>query len=177
MKKIITIIFLLVLGQVTLCQAKIIITSGYGFGFAASFADSVVYITPIQKMDSLFMDSKSKLVIGTENFSAQLKDYMESQLDEAGRTCVFFYDIKEANLQKQLKKLRKRYSESKNGHFIIREVSEKDFRFICMDMTDQMDAKSKALEAKKAEKTKKQDKHSKHSKRSKKAEKEVASKK
>lgn len=132
-------------------QAKIVITPGYGFGFAASFCDSTVYFTEIQYMDSLFMEDRSKLVIGTENFSAQLKTYMESQLDETNRTCVFFYDVKQADLEKQRKKLWERYANPKKGQgrFIMKTVKANDFAFSCVDMSDQMDARSKALEEKK----------------------------
>lgn len=142
--------------QTLLCQAKIVITPGYGFGFAASFRDSTVYFTEIQYMDSLFMEDKSKLVIGTENFSSQLKEYMESQLDETDRTCVFFYNTKQSALEEQRTKLWTRYANPKKGqgHFIMKTIKAGDFAFCCVDMSDQMDARSKAFEEKRKQESK-----------------------
>ncbi len=158
MKNTIAILSFLLFVQISTCMAKIVIQPGYAFGFAASFSDSIVYITEIQKMDSLFVDSKSGLAIGTENFSSQMKDYLESHLDETNRTCVFFYNTELKKLQKTYKELKKRYEGTKSTHFIIKLISSKNFYFSCIDLTDQMDTKSKAFEDKKKIKNKSKNK-------------------
>ena len=46
----------------------------YVFGIAASFNDSVVYITDIQQVDSAWMATKTKFLLGRNNYSNQLKE-------------------------------------------------------------------------------------------------------
>lgn len=76
MKKIIkTAIMALVLcsGWTLQTTAKGKMEPRYVFGFSASFADSTVYFTDIQKLDSTWIDTKSKFLLGREQYSSQLK--------------------------------------------------------------------------------------------------------
>ncbi len=115
-------------------SAKTIISSAYVFGFSASFNDSIVYFTEIQKMDSLFMDNKNKFVIGIDNFSAQMKNYLENQRDERTRTCIFFYALDKKKLDKRYAKLQKRYGE--NSGFIVKYIKKEDFSFTAIDLSE-----------------------------------------
>ena len=56
-------------------SAKQKIEPRYLFGFAASFADSTVYFTDIQKVDSAWIDTKTKfLLAGYANAMAHAKE-------------------------------------------------------------------------------------------------------
>ena len=46
----------------------------YMFGFAASFNDSTVYFTNVQTVDSAWMDTKTKFLLGRDNYSYQLRN-------------------------------------------------------------------------------------------------------
>ena len=116
---------------------KIVITSANAFGFSASFTDSTVYFTNIRTADSLFMDNKTKFILGRENYSYQLKDYIENQLGGKNRTCVFFYNVNAKKLQKQYNKMREKYQ---GGSFIVKTISDSEFSFTPVDMSEQVDA-------------------------------------
>ena len=64
----------------------------YMFGFAASFNDSIVHFTEIQTVDSVWVDQRTKLMLGRENYSNQLRDFMTDKQQMPNRTCVVFYN-------------------------------------------------------------------------------------
>ncbi|MDO4802165.1 MAG: hypothetical protein Q4A15_08360 [Prevotellaceae bacterium] len=80
------------------------------------------------------MDNKNKFVIGIDNFSAQMKNYLENQRDERTRTCIFFYALDKNKLDKRYAKLQKRYGE--NSGFIVKYIKKEDFSFIPIDLSE-----------------------------------------
>ena len=108
------------------------------------------------------MNSKNKFVIGIENFSAQMKDYLENKRDERTRTCIFFYDLDKKKLDKRYAKMQKRYD--KNGEFVVKYIKKEDFSFIPIDLTEDIQSlegtdntpkkKDKSKKEKKAKKQK-----------------------
>ncbi len=72
-------------------QAKVEPTTAYMFGFASSFNDSTVYITSVQKVDSVYLSHKNLFLEGRDNYSFQLRDYLES-IGEPKRTCIVMFD-------------------------------------------------------------------------------------
>ena len=77
----------------------------YLAGVSASFADSLVFFTDIQYVDSAAVDDNDMLV-SRASYSIQLKDYLEQKQGEKNRTCFMFFNRKKAKLQKEMKKLR-----------------------------------------------------------------------
>jgi hypothetical protein len=65
--------------------------TAYIFGFASSFNDSTVYFTDVQKVDSAYFTRKSKFLVSRENYSYQLRDYLEQQ-GAGKRTCVVMFE-------------------------------------------------------------------------------------
>ena len=49
----------------------------YMFGFAASFNDTIVHFTDVQAVDSVWMDSKTHFLLGRENYSNMLRNYLD----------------------------------------------------------------------------------------------------
>ena len=93
-------------------QAKLIQPAHvYMFGFSASFKDSVVYITEIEDVKGAWIDSKSKFLQNRDSYSYQLKQHMTDQYQEPERVCVVFYATSKKEIEKKLKKLRKKYKE------------------------------------------------------------------
>ena len=91
----------------------------YLAGVSASFADSLVFFTDIQFVDSAAVDEKDMLV-GRASYSYQLKDYLEQKQGEQNRTCFMFFNRKKAKLDKEMKKLKEKYQ--KGGTLVIRDV-------------------------------------------------------
>ena len=93
-------------------QAKLIQPAHvYMFGFSASFKDSVVYITEIEDVKGAWIDSMSKFLQNRDSYSYQLKQHMTDQYQEPERVCVVFYTTSKKEIEKKLKKLRKKYKE------------------------------------------------------------------
>lgn len=114
----------------------------YMFGFSASFQDSVVYMTDVQDVAGAWMDNKSKFLISRDNYSYQLKHYLEG-IGEKNRVCMVFFAKSKSKAERQYLKLRKQYlgqgknkkKKKKNGKgnapaiYDIKYISSQDFRF------------------------------------------------
>lgn len=90
-------------------QAKVEPTTAYIFGFASSFNDSTVYITSVQKVDSVYLSHKNLFLEGRDNYSFQLRDYLES-IGEPKRTCIVMFDRNFKKAEKKWVKLYERYT-------------------------------------------------------------------
>ena len=105
----------------------------YMFGFSASFKDSVIYVTDIQNVPGTWVESKNKFLLVRDEYSRQMKDYLEEKLQQEKRVCVVFYYLKKKKAEKEFLKLMKKY---KKG-YEVRYVNEKDFKFEPIDVTEQ----------------------------------------
>lgn len=110
----------------------------YMFGLAASFSDTIVHFTDIQEMDSVWIESKNGFILGRDQYSSQLRNYLTTAYEMPYRTCVVFYNKNRAKLVKKLQKMKKLYSPGKDGlqHFDVRQLEPDEFRFIRLDMSD-----------------------------------------
>lgn len=114
----------------------------YIFGFAQSFNDSTVYITGVQQLDSAYIQGKGKFLVSRENYSYQLRDYLE-QHGAGYRTCSVFYDTDQKKAEKKWVKLYDKYTAKpkakkvKNGQKMddaptpwqVKQISNGDFSF------------------------------------------------
>ena len=105
----------------------------YMFGFSASFKDSVIYVTDIQNVPGTWVESKNKFLLLRDEYSRQMKDYLEEKLQQEKRVCVVFYYLKKKKAEKEFLKLMKKY---KKG-YEVRHVNEKDFKFEAIDVSEQ----------------------------------------
>lgn len=96
----------------------------YMFGFAASFNDSTVCFTDIQEVDSAYIDSKTRFLYSRENYSYQLRDYLEEQGVNTP-TCITVFAFSRKEIEKKYARLRRRYTDS--GKYIVKEVSAPSF--------------------------------------------------
>ena len=99
----------------------------YVFGIAASFNDSVVYITDIQQVDSAWMATKTKFLLGRNNYSNQLKEFMATKKKEENRTCISYYAYERKKIEKKYLKAKNKYT--KKGDFDVRYITSEDFRY------------------------------------------------
>ena len=95
-----------------LCQnagAKVKQKPVYIFGFAESFTDTLGYITDVQRLETAYVDAKTKFLIGRNMYSVQLQQYLQQNEDcKYPVTSIFFGDKKEKLMKKQLS-LRNKY--------------------------------------------------------------------
>lgn len=80
-------------------SAKNEVKTAYIFGFASSFNDSTVYFTDVQKVDSAYFTRKNKFLVSRENYSYQLRDYLEQQ-GAGNRTCIVMFDFNQKKAEK-----------------------------------------------------------------------------
>ena len=123
-------------------SAKNEVKTAYIFGFASSFNDSTVYFTDVQKVDSAYFTRKNKFLVSRENYSYQLRDYLE-QHGAGYRTCSVFYDTDQKKAEKKWVKLYDKYTAKpkakkvKNGQKMddaptpwqVKQISNGDFSF------------------------------------------------
>ena len=102
-------------------QAKI-----YAYGFAASFNDSVVYLTDIQPIDSAWLEERTNFLVSRDNYTYQLREYLENKGVEH-RTCIITYAMTRKNIEKKYIALRKKYVGK--GNFDVKYINYTDFQF------------------------------------------------
>lgn len=98
----------------------------YMFGFAASFNDSTVYFTEIQEVDSAYIDAKTKFLYSRENYSYQLRDYLQQQ-GFATPTCITVFALNKKDIQQKYDKMRKRYTGE--ASYLVKDVKAPWFVF------------------------------------------------
>lgn len=98
----------------------------YAFGFSACFTDSVVYFTDIQRLDGATIDSKTKFLADRSQYTSQMREYFNNN-GLPNRTCVIIYALSQNDAEKQLVKLRNKYS--KGGRYDIKYLAANDFAF------------------------------------------------
>lgn len=108
--------------------AKEKVSPRYLFGFSASFADSTVYFTDIQMLDSTWVDSKTKFLLGRDEYALQLKGYFNSN-NMPNRTCVVLFGKDKKTAEKKLKKLKDTYTVKAKGGYDVRYLTKDDFQF------------------------------------------------
>jgi len=111
----------------------------YMFGFSASFKDSVVYVTDIQPVEGAWIDSKTKFLLGRDNYSYQLRDYLANTLQQPQRVCLVLYATSFKKAERLFVKLKKKYTGTKKkpAHYDVRFISQQDFRFQPVDMSQE----------------------------------------
>ena len=128
-RRLVAVVLLSVLTIGTLQAKRVQVNKIYMFGFAASFTDTIVHFTNVQEIDTVWIESKGHFLLGRDLYSHQLRNYLnEKQMP--GRTCVVFYDTKRKKLEKQFLKMKRLYSQPKDGKNRKRDESHFDVRFL-----------------------------------------------
>lgn len=136
---------------------KEVLPKMYMFGMAASFNDSIVHFTDIQEVDSAWINSKNKFLLGREAFSYQLRTHLSDNLQMPHRTCIVVYNQKREKLEKQYQKMLRLYTSPKKGsqRFDVRMLERGTFHFESFDMSDIPDEEEAPVKAKKSGKPRK----------------------
>ena len=105
----------------------------YMFGFSASFKDSIIYVTDIQHVEGAWIDTKTKFLLGRDNYSYQVKNHLTDKLNLKDRICMVFFSLSKKKAEKQYLKLMKKYQKG----YEIRYLNATQFKFEPVDMSDQ----------------------------------------
>jgi len=152
MKK--TILYLLLavalLGTTTASARKVKVPKMYMFGFAAAFTDTIVHFTPVQELDSVWIESKNNFLQKREAYSYQLRSYLSENEQMPQRTCVVVYAQDRKKLEKKYQKMKKLYTTSKDGlaHYDVRYIEGNKFHFQYVDAGDVVETVEEAEEGK-----------------------------
>lgn len=92
----------------------------YMFGFAASFNDSTVYMTNIQKVDAYLANDRTSFLANREDYSYQLRYYLQNNGLVSYPTCVTMYAENEAKAMKKFVALKNKYEKGKKKYEIGR---------------------------------------------------------
>lgn len=103
----------------------------YAFGFSASFNDSVVYISDIQEIDSVWVTTRNDFLVNRYSYSNQLREFLAEKRHDADRTCIISYAFKKKDIEKKYIKLKQKYT--KNGDFEVKTLTNADFLFKRLD--------------------------------------------
>ena len=137
----------------------------YMFGFSASFNDSIVYFTPVQEVKAYIADDRTHFLVNREQYSYQMRNYFENR-GQLHRTCLTIYSLEKDKAEKELQKLKEKYTTKSKNKFDVVYLSDDDFKFETVtpdEGTYYVDPKEAEMEASKAER-KTKDKGSKKAK-------------
>ncbi|WP_051508828.1 hypothetical protein [Xylanibacter oryzae] len=146
--------------SVTNIAAKDVRTPIYIFGFAASFNDSTVYFTEVQKLDSAWVNNKTKFLINRNNYSYQLRDYIQNKIGKNHPTCIVMFATNRKQCDKKYAELKLKYSNYPKGkkkhetNYDVKYITPSEFSFSIIDASQQAaeDNKPMTKEQKKAAK-------------------------
>ena len=111
------------------CAKQVKAEHFYMFGFAASFKDSTVYITDIQDVQGVWVDTKTKFLLDRDSYSQQLRQWLADKRQQTGRVCMVIFAKTKSNAEKKLAKLKKKYQGKNTLPYDICYVSMEDFKF------------------------------------------------
>lgn len=97
----------------------------YMVGVSASFADSLIYFTDVQFVDSVALGSDG-LLPERGQYSDQLDDYLKYKQGLDNRTTFIYFNEKKAKLEKVIKKMKDKYL--KDGKAQLKQV-DAGFKF------------------------------------------------
>lgn len=97
----------------------------YAFGLSVAFTDSIAYYTSIQKLDSVVLDA-DKMLPGRDQYSYQLKDYLESGKNLKDRTCIIYFN---ENPKKLVKEYNRVLNIQKKKNIILKEIPSAEFKY------------------------------------------------
>lgn len=106
----------------------------YMFGVSQQLADSVIYITAINELDSIDLEKKTSFLPYRAVFSFQLEDFLETKLFlEQQTSCVFFSENRK-KLSKKLYKVKKLYLDNPEKKIVVLDETYFKFRHPADDL-------------------------------------------
>lgn len=132
-------VLMLIAASTEASARKQLVPRMYMFGLAASFADTIVHFTGIQQVENVWIESKNDFLLERDNYSTQLRTYLDHEEDMPHRTCIVFYSKKRDKLEKKYLKMMRLYTDVKDWqeHFDVRHIDEQHFQFKSAKLSDE----------------------------------------
>lgn len=130
-------IVLMAAGTANVQAQNVKVPHAYMFGFVASFNDSTVYFTNIQKVDSVWVTKKKKMLAGRHNYSYQLREFFANQRNLPNRTCVVVANVDRKKVEKKYIKMKNKYLVKSKKPYDVRNIADSDFKFSAVDMSNE----------------------------------------
>ena len=127
-------IALMAFGSSNVSAQNVKVPQAYMFGFVASFNDSTVYFTNIQKVDSVWVTKKKQMLAGRSQYAYQLREFFTQKRDMPNRTCVVMANVDRKKLEKKYIKMKNKYLVKSKKPYDVRNVADTDFKFEAVDM-------------------------------------------
>lgn len=123
------------------------------FGFAASFVDSVAYMTDIMEVDSAYVLPNGFLG-GRAFYSIQLYGHVNEKHGVENPTAAVFFDVKPKKVAKKFQKVKRNYMQHPTLKLVM--IGQDEFRFTREEYEEQliMEEEVVAPEEKKGKKSK-----------------------
>ncbi len=99
----------------------------YMYGMSNALGDSIVYMTSIMELDGAPIEKSTGFLAYRNDYSLQMKVYLEGTMGRRNQTCTVFYDVKRKNVAKKLYKTKKRILD--RGEQKLRMIDDTAFRF------------------------------------------------
>ena len=135
-KQIALAIAMMAAGTTNVQAQNVKVPQAYMFGFVASFNDSTVYFTNIQKVDSVWVTKKKGMLAGRNNYSYQLREYFAQQRNLPNRTCVVIANTDRKKVEKKFVKMKNKYLVKSKKPYDVRNIADSDFKFTAVDMNN-----------------------------------------
>lgn len=101
----------------------------YMFGFSELFNDSTVNFTDIQAIDAFVENNHTHFLINRDEYSYQLRYYIESRQLNSYPTCIVVYAFTEKEAMKKYIKLQERYTKKAKQKYIVNAIPSSQFHF------------------------------------------------
>lgn len=120
----------------SMASARSVRKTVYMFGLAASFNDSTVYVTDVQRVDSAWVDSRTRFLFSRDAYSQQLRQFLAAK-GETDRTCVTTFAFNEKEAIKKFNKLIGKYTGNKKANFNMRYLKPSEFSYTAVQPTEE----------------------------------------
>ncbi|GAB6975632.1 hypothetical protein [Prevotella falsenii] len=101
----------------------------YMFGFSASFNDSTVNFTDIQAVDAYVENNHTHFLVNRDEYSYQLRYYMESIQPDSYPTTLVVYALTEKDAMKKYLKMQEKYTKKAKVKYIVNAIPTSKFSF------------------------------------------------
>ena len=99
--KVLAVLLVAICATSKISAKEVVVPKMYMFAFAASFTDTIVHFTNVMEVDSVWIQSKNKFLIGRDAYSRQFREYLSEKKQMPNRTCVVFYDLNRKKAEKK----------------------------------------------------------------------------
>lgn len=106
----------------------------YMFGISINFIDSVTYLTDIQVLEPVYIESKTGFLYDRSIYSQQLQIWVENTKNQPNTTCTVFFSDSQAKLKKKMEKIRDKFY--KDQTTILKELNVGEFKFNPIEWTE-----------------------------------------